>query len=134
MHLQAEAQHAPPSDAGLTPALAGSGLAWGIYFFAYNRAKVINVVMAAVAGVCQPLGCAMCIVDDACRAPLLPPGRRSICCFSEQLVNTAATCIVVPLQERYQRASGQTKLSPGWHLVSAAEAGSVVSGGWAGTG
>jgi hypothetical protein len=27
----------PP--AGLTPALAGSGLAWGAYFFAYNRAK-----------------------------------------------------------------------------------------------
>ncbi|PSC71946.1 metal ABC transporter permease [Micractinium conductrix] len=24
---------------GLTPALAGSGLAWGVYFFAYNRAK-----------------------------------------------------------------------------------------------
>ncbi|PRW05777.1 folate transporter chloroplastic isoform X1 [Chlorella sorokiniana] len=52
---------------GLTPALAGSGLAWGIYFFAYNRAK-----------------------------------------------------------ERYQRSSGQSKLSPGWHLVSAAEAGAVV--------
>lgn len=25
--------------AGLTPALIGSGMAWGAYFFAYNRAK-----------------------------------------------------------------------------------------------
>ena len=25
--------------AGLTPALAGSGIAWGVYFYAYNRAK-----------------------------------------------------------------------------------------------
>jgi len=24
---------------GLTPALIGSGAAWGIYFFSYNRAK-----------------------------------------------------------------------------------------------
>ena len=25
--------------AGLTPALLGGGVAWGVYFFAYNRAK-----------------------------------------------------------------------------------------------
>lgn len=54
-------------SAGLTPALVGSGLAWGIYFFAYNTAK-----------------------------------------------------------ERYRRASGQVKLSPALHLVSAAEAGCLV--------
>ena len=29
----------PCDGTGLTPALAGNGLAWGIYFFAYNRAK-----------------------------------------------------------------------------------------------
>ncbi|EFN53971.1 hypothetical protein CHLNCDRAFT_25287 [Chlorella variabilis] len=52
---------------GLTPALAGSGMAWGIYFFAYNRAK-----------------------------------------------------------QRYQRAAGQARLSPGKHLISAAEAGVLV--------
>lgn len=51
----------------MTPALLGSGLAWGIYFFAYNTAK-----------------------------------------------------------ERYHHWTGQTKLSPALHLISAAEAGSIV--------
>lgn len=52
---------------GLTPALIGSGMAWGIYFFTYNHAK-----------------------------------------------------------ERYQKTSPQKKLSPAYHLLSAAEAGAVV--------
>lgn len=51
----------------MTPALLGSGLAWGIYFFAYNTAK-----------------------------------------------------------ERYHHWTGQAKLSPALHLISAAEAGSIV--------
>ncbi len=46
---------------------------------------------------------------------------------SEAAVEPGLAALPLPLQERYQRSSGQSKLSPGWHLVSAAEAGAVVS-------
>lgn len=53
--------------AGLTPALIGSGVAWSMYFFAYNQAK-----------------------------------------------------------QRYHRMTGQQRLNPAAHLISAVEAGSLV--------
>lgn len=68
-------------------------------------------------------GCGQSIVVPA--QPALPAGNSW---GAPALPSTLLLLLqTTPKQERYQRASGQSKLSPGWHLVSAAEAGAVVS-------
>lgn len=75
--------------AGLTPALAGSGMAWGIYFYAYNRAKQRYLRMQ----------------------------QRSSSGGSRGALGGAASAA----QPQHPR------LGAGKHLLSAAEAGAVVS-------
>lgn len=117
---------APSLRAGLTPALAGSGLAWGIYFFAYNRAKVGRAVRSYMLHAQRLFPLTSC-------AQSLYFAQHSLPCLlhnswgASALPSTLLVLQTTPKQERYQRASGQSKLSPGWHLVSAAEAGAVVS-------
>lgn len=74
---------------GLTPALAGSGMAWGIYFYAYNRAKQRYQRLQRAGN---------------------SSGRAGSSGTSGQ-----------------QGQQQQQRLGPGMHLISAAEAGTVVS-------
>ncbi|GAB4819511.1 hypothetical protein N2152v2_006557 [Parachlorella kessleri] len=85
--------------AGLTPALIGSGVAWGAYFYTYNRAKERYLRRAAV----QEQQQLVSLHQQPGKAVMFPPAVA---------------------QQQQQQV--QQRLSPGMHLISAAEAGALV--------